>query len=223
MTLFYVFAGIAVTVCAGPRPRDPGGPAAPRPAVLPGRLPAAADDHADRRGLHVPDDDRHREGPARAALRGARPDALHVGDGPVGGPDRGRSSATRGSGRRSCSSCCWRRSRGSTSRSARRRSSTAPRSGRSFRHITWPAILPVSVDDRPHPPDRGLQDRRHAEHPDRRRAGHRDPVADARGVPRLADAEPRQLGGDRLHPVDPRHGHRLGVRRLVAAPGESRY
>ena len=38
--------------------------------------------------------------------------------------------------------------------------------------------------------------------------GHRDPVADARGVPRLADAEPRQIGGDRLHPADPRDDHR---------------
>ena len=58
-----------------PRPGDPRGPAAPWPAVLPGRVPAAADDHADRRRLHVPDDDRHREGPARAALGCARADA----------------------------------------------------------------------------------------------------------------------------------------------------
>ena len=50
----------------GPGAGDPRGPAAARPAVLPGRVPAAADDHAGRRRLHVPDDDRHREGPARS-------------------------------------------------------------------------------------------------------------------------------------------------------------
>ena len=56
-------------VPAGPRPGAPGRPAAARTAVLPGRLHAAADDHADRRRLHVPDDDRHREGPAGTRLR----------------------------------------------------------------------------------------------------------------------------------------------------------
>ena len=48
-----------------------------------------------------------------------------------------------GSGRRSCSCCCWRRCPTSTSRSSRPPRSTAPASWVTFRKIVLPAIWPV--------------------------------------------------------------------------------
>src|SRR6185369_248933 len=74
-------------------------------------------------------------------------------------------------------------------------------------------------DDRPHPPDQGLQDHRHAEHPARRRARDRDPVDDPPGVHRLEHPQPRAIGGDRLPPPDPRLRRRHGLRQLRAAKG----
>ena len=82
----------------------------------------------------------------------------------------------------------------------------------SFRHITFPAILPVSttivlirmiegfkIIDMPNILIGGGP-------------GNGDPVDDAPGLPRLAHAQPRPVGGDRLPPADPRDGRRDRLR-----------
>ena len=75
-------------VPARPRAGPAGGPAAPRPALLPGRVPHPADDHPGRRRLHVPDDDRHREGPVGALWVGPRPARTSPGSPTPGWPAR---------------------------------------------------------------------------------------------------------------------------------------
>ena len=74
---------------AGPRSGDAVRAGRSVASVLPGRLPDPADDHTGRRRLHVPDDDRHVQGPPRADLGRARPARLLVGHRPLGGQDRG--------------------------------------------------------------------------------------------------------------------------------------
>ena len=93
------------------------------------------------------------------------------------------------------------------------------RTGQSFRHITLPAILPVSTTIVLIRLIEGFKiiDMPNILH--RRRPRDGDPVADPPGVSRLADAQPRPIGGDRLHPADPRDDHRHRLRRLVRAAG----
>jgi ABC-type sugar transport system permease subunit len=184
VTLFYVFAGIAVTYGLGL------GLAILAVQPLPGRrffrivflLPLTITPIGVGYMFRMMTDTG--KGPL-APLFGALGRRATRGSRIRGRPGSRSSSAMPGSGRRSCSSSCSPRSRGSTRRSARRRSSTAPRNGDVPPHHV--AGDPAGQrDDRAHPDDRGLQDRRHAEHPDRRRPGHRDPVADARRLPQLA-------------------------------------
>ena len=89
----------------------------------------------------------------------------------------------------------------------------------SFRHITMPAILPVTttivlirliegfkIIDMPNILLGGGP-------------GHGHPVDDAPGLHRLEHAQPRAVGGDRLPAADPRHGRRDGLRQLRRAAG----
>ena len=74
---------------------------------------------------------------------------------------------------------------------------------------------PGQRDRDPHPDDRGVQDHRPAECPHGWRPRHGDGVGHAAIVRDVACLQPRLVGGDRLHPVDRRHGRRDRVRRLI--------
>ena len=80
--------------------------------------------------------------PLRFALPSRR---VRLGDGSVVGAPRSCSSATPGSGRRSCSSCCSRPSRTSRATSSRRPRIDGANALQIFRDITWPAIAPVAA------------------------------------------------------------------------------
>ena len=80
--------------------------------------------------------------PLAARLRRQRMVLGHRG---LVGADDGDRSATPGSGRPSCSSCCSPPSRTSRATRSRRRGSTAPAASQIFRDITWPAIAPVAA------------------------------------------------------------------------------
>ena len=82
VTLIFVFAGIALQFLLGLGLAMLAVQRVPVAPLLPGRLPDPADDHPGRRRLHVPDDDRHVEGAARADLGRARPARLHLGHRP---------------------------------------------------------------------------------------------------------------------------------------------
>ena len=167
-----------------------------------------ADDHAGRRRLHVPDDDRHRQGPGRPSVGAlGLPEYTWV-ERSVGGPHRGHHRRRLAVDRRSCSSSCWPPSRAQDQEVVEAALVDGATRWQSFLSITLPAILPVEHDDHPHPADRELQDHRHAEHPDRRRPGDGDPVADAPGLPRLANAQPRAVGSDRVHAAHRGHDRR---------------
>ena len=75
VTFIYVIVGHEPAVSDRSRAGDADHPTAARPAVLPGRVPAAAHHHAGRHRVHVPDAHRHAGRPVRARLSSGR----HVG------------------------------------------------------------------------------------------------------------------------------------------------
>ena len=188
-------------------------------ALLPGRLPDPVDHHPGRGRLHVPDADRHLQGAARAHLGGARPARLHLGDRPLagsrGGHHRGHVAVDAVRVHRPAGRPRESRPGGPRGGPRRRRQ---PLAELSPHHLPSPAA--GDDDDHPHPPDRGLQDHRHAEHPARRRARDGDPVDDAPGVHRLEHAQPRPVGGGRLSAAAPRDGRGDRVRQLRPATGD---
>jgi ABC-type glycerol-3-phosphate transport system permease component len=88
-----------------------------------------------------------------------------------------------------------------------------------FRHITWPAILPVSVTI---VLIRMIEGFKIVDMPNILTGGGPGTATQSLTLDAYLnwrDAEPRQLRGDRVHPAHPRDGHRVGLRRLDAALG----
>ena len=169
-------------------------------------------DHAGGRRLHVQDAHRHQRRPAlaRCWARSACPSSRPAGR-PVGRARRGdhrrrlavdavhvHRAARRARGSRP-------RDRGGGPRGRRQQVADLPPYHDAGAH-------PGERDGHPHPAHRGVQDHRPAERHDVRRTGHRDRVADAPGVLRVAWLQPRPVGGDRLHAPHRRDARRVALR-----------
>ena len=149
-------------------------------------------------GYMLPHDDRHEQGPVGAALPGARPVRLRLGQRRLGGAHRGHDRR-----RLAVDPVHVHRAAGGD---------RGPGPGGRSRPPSWTAPPAAGLpphdrarhpagehDAHPHPHDRGVQDRRPAQRPDKRRPGHGDPDRSRSSLLRLAHARPRRLGGDRLH------------------------
>ncbi len=179
----------------------------PRKAVLPGRVPAADDDHASRHWVPVPHDDGH-------AARAGRTAVGRAGIGRLLLDTDGRRSARCGDHRRhlAVDTIHLHRTPGGVGGSA-------ARTGRSGAGGWRQPVAGVPLRDRatahPGEPDRdhdphhrGLQDRRHAAGPHARWTRNSHRIGDAAGVQLVARPRSRGLSGDGLPVALRRDVHR---------------